>query len=385
MKRRLFFKWAGITTLPLTISTRAWSSKYVDSNSTPLQPEGENYPESLYELEQFAKKGMGEDALLYLNGGADDLLTIKANMEAYRKIQIRARRLVDVRTISTQLQLFGKALDNPILLSPVANQRYFHAEGEIATAKAAKKTNHTMIASSLSNFSINEIVKESNADVWFQLYPSPVRDVTKRLIERAESAGCKVLVLTVDSPVVGKREKFSLIDFGILRKANYEGILPEGVGILDAGMTWNIVDWLKKSTKMRIVLKGIVTHEDAHLAYENGADGIIVSNHGGRQLESNRATIDCLSEIIDTVKDKIPVLIDGGIRRGTDIFKALALGAKAVCIGRPFCWGLGAYGQRGVELALGILREELIRDMKLAGTPALNDISLNHITYGPVK
>ncbi len=362
MERRMFFKWLGLS-----------------SFTAPAYASSEIYPESLYELEQLAKKRMGEDPFLYLNGGADDLLTIKANVEAFHRIQIRARRLVDVSTISTRLQLFGKTLDSPVLLSPVANQRYFHSEGEIATAKAAKKVNHTMIASSLSNFSINEIASESGADIWFQLYPTPVRDVTKRLIESAEQAGCKVLALTVDSPVVGKRERFSLINFGVLRKANYDGILPKGVGVLDAGMTWDIVDWLKKNTKMKVVLKGIVTHEDAYLAYENGADGIIVSNHGGRQLESNRATIDCLPEIIDTVKDKIPVLIDGGIRRGTDIFKALALGAKAVCIGRPFCWGLGAYGQKGVELTLEILKDELIRNMKLAGTPALDKISPNYI------
>lgn len=379
MERKLFFKWLGLSSLSFAVPTYALESKRIKHGSY-INSSVETGPESLYELEQLAKKKMGEDALLYLNGGADDLLTIKANMEAYRKIQIRARRLVDVRTISTQLQLFGKTLDSPILLSPVANQRYFHPEGEIATAKAAKKANHTMIASSLSNFSINEIVKESNADVWFQLYPSPDRGVTKKLIERAELAGCHVLVLTVDSPVVGKREKFSLIDFGILRKANYEGILPRGVGITDAGMTWDIVDFLKKNTKMKIVLKGIVTHEDARLAYAKGVDGIIVSNHGGRQLESNRATIDCLPEIIDTIKGKIPVLIDSGIRRGTDVFKALALGANAVCIGRPYCWGLGAFGQEGVEMALSILKTELLRDMKLAGTPALDKITRNHIT-----
>jgi isopentenyl diphosphate isomerase/L-lactate dehydrogenase-like FMN-dependent dehydrogenase len=378
MERKLFFKWLGLSSLSFAVPTHAIGSKRINHESY-IHSSDETRPESLYELEQLAKKKLGEDALLYLNGGADDLLTIKANMEAYRKIQIRARRLVDVRTISTQLQLFGKSLDNPILLSPVANQRYFHPEGEIATAKAAKKANHTMIASSLSNFSINEIAKESNADVWFQLYPSPDRKVTKKLIERAELAGCQVLVLTVDSPIVGKREKFSLIDFGILRKANYEGILPKGVGILDAGMTWDIIDFLKKNTKMKILLKGIVTHEDAHLAYEKGADGIIVSNHGGRQLESNRATIDCLPEIVDAVKKKIPVLIDSGIRRGTDVFKALALGASAVCIGRPYCWGLGAFGQEGVEMALSILKAELLRDMKLAGTPALDKITRNHI------
>ena len=160
---------------------------------------------------------------------------------------------------------------------------------------------------------------------------------------------------------------------------NFEGILPEGVSIPDPGMTWDMIDWLRSNCDMKIVVKGIVTHEDATLAKERGVDGIIVSNHGGRQLESDRATIECLPEIIEAVNGEIPVLIDGGIRRGTDIFKALALGATAVCIGRPFCWGLGALGQQGVELTLEILKAELIRDMQLAGTTSIDKISSNHV------
>lgn len=379
MERRLFFKWLGLSSIPLAVpayATQVESRSLAEGDRLRI---AQNKPESLFELEQVARAKMSADAFLYLNGGADDLLTIKSNTESFRKIQLRARRLVDVSKVSTEVELFGNTLANPILLSPVANQRYFHPDGEIATARAAKTADHVMIASSLSNFTINEIVEKSNVDSWFQLYASTSRDVTKKLIQRAESAGCKVLVLTIDSPVVGNREKFSLINFGILRKANYEDIKAPGYSTLDPGMTWDIVDWLKKSTSMKIVLKGIVTHEDATIAYKKGVDGIIVSNHGGRQLESNRATIDCLPEVVNAVQGKIPVLIDGGIRRGTDIFKALALGAKAVCIGRPFCWGLGAYGQSGVELALTILKDELKRDMQLAGTTSLAAISSNYV------
>jgi isopentenyl diphosphate isomerase/L-lactate dehydrogenase-like FMN-dependent dehydrogenase len=190
--------------------------------------------------------------------------------------------------------------------------------------------------------------------------------------------------LTVDTPVFGNRERsgttlLKLIKNGELKMGNFEGILPEGMGFSDPGMTWDMINWLKSNCEMKIVVKGIVTKEDASLAKAHGVDGIIVSNHGGRQLESNRATIECLPEIVDEIKNEIPVLIDGGIRRGTDIFKALALGATAVCIGRPFCWGLGALGQQGVEMVLDILKAELIRDMQLAGTNSILKISRDHV------
>ena len=210
------------------------------------------------------------------------------------------------------------------------------------------------------------------------------RKVTKKLLEQAEKAGCKVCVLTVDSPVLGNRERggttlTKLMEGNVLKMGNYEGILPEGTTFDDAGMTWEIIAWLRANCDMKIVLKGIVTKEDAFLSIKHNVDGIIVSNHGGRQLESLRSTIDCLPEIAEEINGKIPILIDGGIRRGTDIFKALALGATAVCIGRPFCWGLGALGQQGVEMVLDILKAELIRDMQLAGTASIEKISRNHI------
>lgn len=327
---------------------------------------------------------MGEDALQYLNGGADDLRTVERNSQAFQEIQIRARRLIDVRNISTSVALFGQELDNPIILSPVGFQRIFHPDGEIATAKAAFAKKHQMIVSSASNASVSDITDQSQAKVWFQLYPTSDRKITRLLLERAMKAGCKVCVLTVDTPVVGNRESggttlVKLLSEEQLKMGNFEGILPKGMGITDPGMTWDIIDWLKANCDMKIVLKGIVTREDAAIANARGADGIIVSNHGGRQLESNRATIDCLPEIVEEIKDEIPVLIDGGIRRGTDVFKALALGARAVCIGRPFCWGLGALGQPGVEMVLDILKAELIRDMQLAGTTSIAKISRDHI------
>ena len=381
IERRKFIKWISLSSLSLVLP---FTGCNFESNTKTDRPIDITSLKNVFDFEKLSREVMGADALLYLNGGADDLRTVKLNAAAYKEIQIRARRLIDVSNVSTNIELFGQKLDNPIILSPVGFQQFFHPDGEIATAKASVLKNHQMIVSSVSNYSVIDIAKQSNANLWFQLYPTPDRDVTKLLLDRAKQAGCKVCVLTVDTPVLGNRERtgttlLKLIRAGELKMGNFDGILPKGMGVSDPSMTWDMIDWLKENCEMKIVVKGIVTKEDAILAKERGVDGIIVSNHGGRQLESDRATIECLPEIIDAVKDEIPVLIDGGIRRGTDIFKALAIGAKAVCIGRPFCWGLGALGQQGVELTLEILKAELIRDMQLAGTTSIGKISREHV------
>ena len=375
-------KWVSLSPLATLLPLSACD--WLGSEQEPDQGISIEEIKNVFDLEQLSGDVMGSDALNYLNGGADDLETVRANTSAYSQIQIRPRRLIDVRNISTTVELFGKKLDNPILLSPVGLQRFIHPSGEIATAKAAVAKNHQMMVSSVSNFSVTEIADASNADLWFQLYPSPDRNITKSLLERAESAGCKVCALTVDTPVIGNRENsgttlLKMIKEGTLKLGNFEGILPEGMSFMDPGLTWDMVDWLKANSSMQIVLKGIVTREDALMAVQKGVDGIIVSNHGGRQLDSNRSTIACLPEVVEAVNGTIPVLIDGGIRRGTDIFKALALGADAICIGRPYCWGLGALGQQGVELALDILKTELIRDMQLAGTSSIAAIQRSHV------
>ena len=383
LQRRHFIKWLSLSSLSLALPLPFTSCNFQNNPKVDLPTDLSNI-KNVFDLEKLSRKIMGEDALLYLNGGADDLKTVKLNSEAYQEIQIRARRLIDVTNVSTNVQLFGQTLENPIILSPVGFQKFFHPDGEIASAKASVKKKHQMIVSSVSNYSVNEIADQSQANLWFQLYPTMDRKVTKKLLERAEKAGCKVCVLTVDSPVLGNRERggttlTKLMEGNVLKMGNYEGILPEGTTFDDAGMTWEIIAWLRANCDMKIVLKGIVTKEDAALSTKHNVDGIIVSNHGGRQLESLRSTIDCLPEIAEEINGKIPILIDGGIRRGTDIFKALALGATAVCIGRPFCWGLGALGQQGVEMVLDILKAELIRDMQLAGTASIEKISRNHI------
>jgi isopentenyl diphosphate isomerase/L-lactate dehydrogenase-like FMN-dependent dehydrogenase len=313
----------------------------------------------------------------FIVNGADDGHTLAANREAYQAWQIRARRLVDVSRVDTSLQLLGEQLDNPILLAPVGNQGSIHADAELASARAASKRKHLMISSTVSSASITEIAAATTSPLWFQLYASPDQRLMSHLLDKAAAAGCGTVVLTVDSAARGNREAERWFARGGGRPqlklgnfADFDG--PPRIG--DPSMSWAIVDWLRSHTPMRIVLKGIVTREDAELAAAAGVDGLIVSNHGGRQEESGRGTLESLPEVLAGAGD-LPVLLDGGIRRGTDIFKALALGARAVCIGRPYLWGLGAFGQDGVERSLAILRSELRRIMQLAGTPRLADIS----------
>ncbi|MCL6257716.1 alpha-hydroxy-acid oxidizing protein [Aquiflexum sp. TKW24L] len=381
IQRRKFLEWIGLSSLALALPAMSLSG----CQSGRFHEDEKQDFKNVFDLESLSRKVMGDDAIEYLNGGADDLKTVKANLEGYNKIQIRARRLIDVSTISTKVDLFGQTLDTPIILSPVGFQKFFHQEGEVATAKAAASRKHQLIVSTVSNYSVSEVAAAYGPNLWFQLYPTPDRKITKILLEKAEQAGCPVCVLTVDTPVVGNRESsgttlFGLIEAGELKMGNLEGLLPKGMTFTDPSVTWEMIGWLRANCHMKIVKKGIVTREDAALAILHGADGVIVSNHGGRQLESNRGTIECLPEVVDEIKGRIPVLIDGGIRRGTDVFKALALGATAVCIGRPFCWGLGALGQEGVEIALDILKGELVRDMQLAGTPSIGNITKDFVS-----
>ncbi len=339
---------------------------------------------NVFQFEQAIQKKLPKDVYEFISGGADDQKTIQANLNAFDSVQIRARRLIDVSKIDTQIELLGQTMETPILIAPVGFQKAFHTEGELAVARAAASKKHSMIVSTVSSYSVEEVCREHPSKVWFQLYPTSNRDVARTLLQRAESAGCPAVALTVDTPVLGNREnqagflnKVLQSDQGYL--GNFKDIDLRNA-LSDPSMTWDTISWMKANTKMKIVIKGIVTGEDARLCVENGADAIIVSNHGGRQEESNRGTLECLPEVVEGAQGKIPVLIDGGFRRGTDIFKALAMGAKAICIGRPYVWGLGAFGQPGVEKVLDLLRAELVRIMRLAGTPSIGSITPKHVT-----
>jgi len=341
---------------------------------------------NVFALEDVAREKLDTDAYQFLSSGSDDLRTLKANRDAFVRLQIRARRLVDVRQVDTGLELLGERLGSPILIAPIGLLSLYHPDAEAPVARAAAARGHRMIASTLTNLPIGEIARAGGRAPWFQLYPTGDREVTMRLIERAEAAGCPVLALTTDVPAPGNRETQSnviqRILSGDLPLGNFES-LPSP--LFDAGLTWEAVDWMRKRTRMKLVLKGIVRGDDARRAVEHGVDALIVSNHGGRQEESNRSTLESLPEVLEAVGGAMPVLMDGGIRRGTDVFKALAVGADAVCVGRPYAWGLAAFGQAGVERALELLQAELVLAMRLAGTPGLGDIGRDFVTEpGPI-
>jgi isopentenyl diphosphate isomerase/L-lactate dehydrogenase-like FMN-dependent dehydrogenase len=340
-------------------------------------PETADQALDIFQLKAAAQRRLDAGAWHFIVNGADDLKTVDANRAAFDDWQIRVRRLVDVSRVETRVELFGQPLHVPILLAPVGGQQVVHPEAELATMRGASARGHLMVASTVTTRAIEEIRAAGTAPLWFQLYPSPDRDLMRFLLRRAEGAGCQVVVVTVDSPTRGNREGERWFAREISAKGgrtgNFEGFGgPPRIG--DPAATWELVPWLRENTGMRIVLKGIVTGEDAAIARRRGVDGLIVSNHGGRQEESGRGTLECLPEVVAAVRGRLPVLVDGGIRRGTDVFKALALGATAVCVGRPYLFGLGAFGEAGVARALSILDSELTRIMQFAGTTTLDAI-----------
>jgi isopentenyl diphosphate isomerase/L-lactate dehydrogenase-like FMN-dependent dehydrogenase len=353
---------------------------------------------SVLEFEPVAKKVLPPAHYGYLASGVDDDLTLRANREAFTKIQIRGRRLVDVSKVDLSIELFGTKWDTPIVLAPVGSQMAFHPEGEVAVARGAKAKGHLQILSTMTTASVEEVTAARGAPIWYQLYPTTKWAVTEGLVRRAEAAGCPALVLTVDLPVISYRQTAAALArlderdcsachetgastyFRIGRKPMFDGLDTSGLRDLDSpALTWDFIDRLRSLTRMRILVKGIVTREDAKLAVERGVDGIIVSNHGGRADESVRSTIETLPEVVDVAGGRIPILIDSGFRRGTDIFKGLALGATAVAVGRPYVWGLAAFGQAGVEAVLDILRKELALAMRLAGVTSIAGITRDYV------
>jgi 4-hydroxymandelate oxidase len=364
---------------------------------------GENLitsPDQAFDVMDFevvARKVLPPAHFGYLATGVDDDATIRANREGFSRLEIRARRLVDVSKIDMSLGLFGTPWTSPIVLSPVSSQKAFHADGEIASAKAARAKDHLLVLSTVATTSVEDVTAARGAPVWQQLYATDVWDVTRAIVKRAEAAGCPVLVLTVDLQPGSNREtlyrskKFDTRDCTACHEPGFTGYLHQfpmfdGLDVSKAhdlhppGMNWDFVKRLKDTMKMKLVIKGIVTREDAALAMEHGVDGIVVSNHGGRGEESLRSTIECLPEVVQACAGKIPVMVDGGVRRGTDIFKALALGANSIGIGRPYNWGLAAFGQTGVEAVLTILRREVEGIMRQAGTPSTMNITGAYVT-----
>ena len=330
---------------------------------------------NIWDIKNASKEKLTQHAFDYLVGGADDLRTFNRNIKAYQHFQIRPRRLIDVREVNTSIELFGKEYASPLYLSPVGFQGLFHPEGEIPSVKAAAAKNILSIASTVTSKSFSEICAAVNTPPWFQLYTTSDRTTTTRLLDQAQKNNCETIVLTIDVPVPGNREKHIGILTGNMRTENALGNFENGGADFDATLTWDFIPWFRKNYNMNLLLKGIMTAEDAAIALDHEVDGIIVSNHGGRQLESDLSTIEVLEEISKVVNGAIPIFIDGGIRRGTDIFKALALGATAVGIGRPYIYGLSTDGQTGVEKVLKILQTELVRNMQIAGVTSISKIN----------
>ena len=347
---------------------------------------------SVFDYEAAAREKLPKTAYDYYRSGANDEITLHENHAAYERIQLHPRVLIDISNPDLSTTVLGQDVAMPILVAPTAFHRLAHPEGEVATARAAGEANTIMMLSTLSNSSFEEVMPEATGPVWFQLYVYKDREATLSLVQRAESSGCTAIALTVDAQVWGRRERDIKNRFRLPKGLSIKNLMPagredmpkkEGESSLaayvawqfDPKLSWGDVDWLCSKSKIPILLKGVLHPEDARLAIDHGAAGVIVSNHGARQLDTVPATIDALPAIAEAVDGKIEVLVDGGISRGTDVFKAIALGAKAVGVGRPVIWGLAVNGQEGAKDVLDLLRKDFALTMKLCGCTSIREIT----------
>jgi isopentenyl diphosphate isomerase/L-lactate dehydrogenase-like FMN-dependent dehydrogenase len=328
---------------------------------------------NIFDYEALAQKLLDAGTWAYFSDGAGDEITLRANRTAFERIRLRPRLLVNVSAIEMNTNVLGTKISMPILLAPVGFQGLAHSEGECAAAQAIGPTGSLMVVSTFSSRTLEEIAQAATGPLWFQL-SAPDRSWTKRLVERATIAGYHALVVTVDAPRSGNKERVTRQGFHLpVYKANF-GDEPIGNNFT-ALPTWDSLAWLRDISALPILLKGILTAEDARLAVEHGMDGIIVSNHGGRQLDGVPPTIEVLPEVVEAVDGRCEIYLDGGIRRGTDVLKALTLGARAVFVGRPIIWGLAINGTDGAVDVLMMLRNELEQAMALAGCPTLTHIN----------
>jgi len=352
---------------------------------------------SVLDFEPVAKAKLPPWHWAWLSTGGDAGETMRANREGFDRYQIRARRLVDISKVDTSIQLFGRTWETPIYMSPVGGHRTYNPEGELATARAAKAKKHLQVLSTVTTTSVEDVNAARGEPVWFQLYQRDDWGQTRELLKRVEAAGCPALVFTVD--LLGGR---NMEQFNRVMQRNRQQCVAchlNGQPLTDlrnrpmlnalktpatpqpeiGSPTWDYVKRLKDTIGMKLLVKGIVTREDAELAIQNGVDGVYISNHGGRAENSLRPTIQCVPDVAAGVAGRAPILVDGGVRRGTDIFKALALGATAVGVGRPYMWGLASFGQQGVETVLDILRRELQLIMRQSGVTSTRNIGKNFI------
>ncbi len=327
---------------------------------------------NLFDLEPLAAERMTTMAYEYVASGAADELTVRWNRQALDAIKLNPRVLVDVSRLDTRVSLFGQELPHPILVAPTAYHKIMHPDGELATARGAGAASAIYVISSFTTTTLEEITRVATQPLWFQLYIRDNRDFTKALIQHAETQGCRALCITVDTPVLGARNRQQRVGF-----AMPDGIttpLMPGMIPLSTSLSWKDIEWIQSFAKVPVLLKGILNPDDAEIAVQSGVSGIIVSNHSGRNLDTVPATIEALPCIAQRVNKRVPILMDGGIRRGTDVLKAIALGADAVLVGKPICFGLACGGAEGVTKVLNILREELELAMILTGRTTLAEI-----------
>lgn len=353
---------------------------------------------NVFDFEPVAYKNVPPAHFGYMASGIDDEVTLRANRQAFLKYQLRPRRLRDVSQVDMSVTLFGTRWKTPIILGPTGGNRAYDPEGEIAVARAARAGGHLNVLASAAGSSIEDVIAARQGEVWFQLYATTSVEVAQQAVRRVERAGVPVLAITVDRNGGRNQETFSRLrrldtracvschtsGFGSAHsRPIYDGIdMSKVASMSSSNMTWDFIQKMRDTTKMKIIIKGIVTEEDAELCLKYGVDGIQVSNHGGRSEDNGRGAIECLSEVARVAKGKVPIIFDSGIRRGTDIVKALAMGANAVCIGRPYLWGLGAFGQPGVERVLDILRTELAGTMQQMGAPNIAAIVPGMVVKG---
>jgi 4-hydroxymandelate oxidase len=327
---------------------------------------------SLRDIEGIASQTMSPEAWEFVNSGAADEVTVRRNIEAFQALPLRQRALVDVSTLDTRIRLFGRELAHPILISPTASHGLVHPEAEVATARGAGAAGATLIVSTFATKPLEEIAKAASGPLWHATYVMKDRGATRDLLARAKAAGCRAIAIPIDSPVVGARDREH-------RTYRFKDRKPPSLAEYPARIwryptTWKDIDWVRGQTDLPLVLKGILDPDDADQAIRLGVAGIFVSNHGGRNLDTLPSTIDVLPEIADRVAGRVPILLDGGIRRGTDVLKALALGATAALVGRPSLYGLAMDGARGVTAVINILRNEFEMAMALTGRPSIATI-----------
>jgi 4-hydroxymandelate oxidase len=348
------------------------------------------------DFEEAAHHKVGAGHWAYMSSGVDDDLTLHANREGFRHVELRPRRLVNATKVDMRTDLWGTMYNSPVFLCPTGGEKSFHPDGELAVARAAKARGTLQVLSSSTSTGVEDVNQALSRPVWYQLYAPSSWAVTEKLIHRVEAAGCPVVALTVDNTTGRNSQTYRRMrpkdlrqcaachegepGTSIKEKRMYDGIDMTGVSTQNPAMDWDFVDRLRKLVSVKLVVKGIDTREDARLAVEHGLDAVWVSNHGGRSTETGRATIEALPEVVAEVGSRVPVFVDGGFRRGTDVFKALALGARAVGVGRPMLWGLGAFGQAGVDRVVEILQGELKLVMGNCGTQTLGAITRERVS-----